>query len=520
MKVVDHITIGVSDLERSRAFYARALAPLGFAERGPWSDAGNELSFGLPGAGDFAISTRPAVAPGTHVAFAATSRAQVDAFHAAALAAGGRDNGAPGPRPEYSEHYYGAFVLDPDGCNVEAVCHAAPAVGDDGEERFGSGAPFSLGVEEELFLVDPVSGAQVNSSAAVIARLGPHDGTVERELHACQVELITDVCRTVEEAVGTLAGLRRAVVATGAGLLGAATHPLAAEGDAEITDKERYERIRELLGDAVATPVSGLHVHVGMPDARTAIRAFNGLRRHLPLLQALGANSPFRHGRDTGLASAREVTMRGWPRSGVPRALRDFDDFRATAALLTRAADVPDYTWFWWKLRPHPRLGTVEIRALDAQSSLEDLSGLVALVHCLARHAADGDGGGALEPPGELLDEGVFRAARFGVAARLPDAEGRLRPVEALLDELLATLAPTARELDCAEELDSLRGLLERGGGAGRQRALHAIGGMGALLREMTALTGAGPGALSSGSDGLGPATGPASAAAARPAPR
>jgi carboxylate-amine ligase len=358
-----------------------------------------------------------------------------------------------------------------------------------GEVRFGQGEPFSLGVEEELFLVDPVSGEQVNSSAAVIERLGPHSGTVERELHACQVELITDVCRTVGEAVGTLAGLRQAVAATGAGLLGAGTHPLAAEGEAEITDKERYERIRELLGDAVATPVSGLHVHVGMPDARTAVAAFNGLRRHLPLLQALGANSPFRHGRDTGLASAREVTMRGWPRSGVPRALRDYDDFCATAALLTRAADVPDYTWFWWKLRPHPRLGTVEIRALDTQSSLDDLAGLVALVHCLARQAAEAVDDEQTDLPGELLDEGVFRAARFGVAARLPDADGTLRPVAQLLDELLDQLAPVARELDCAEPLDSLRGLLERGGGAGRQRALHAIGGMGTLLRETTALT-------------------------------
>jgi carboxylate-amine ligase len=358
------------------------------------------------------------------------------------------------------------------------------------DSRFGAGDPFTLGVEEELFLVDPVTGEQINASAAVIERLGPYDGKVTRELHACQVELITDVCRTAAEAVGTLGGLRRAVVATGAGVLGAGTHPSAAEGEAEITDKERYERIRDLLGDAVATPVSGLHVHVGMPDAETAIRAFNGLRRHLPLLQALGANSPFRHGRDTGLASAREVTTRGWPRSGVPRAMRDFEDFCSSSALLARAADVPDYTWFWWKLRPHPRLGTVEIRALDAQTSLDDMAGLVALVHCLARH--ESEQGRAEGPPGELLDEGVFRAARFGVAARLPDGEGRLQPVSALLEEALALAGEHADELGCVDELASLRGLVERGGGAGRQRDHHAIGGMGTVLRETAALTAAG----------------------------
>jgi carboxylate-amine ligase len=368
-------------------------------------------------------------------------------------------------------------------------------------DAFGSRTPFSVGVEEELFLVDPVTGRQANASEAVQQRLGPVRGTVERELHACHVELITDICANAGQAVGMLGGLRRAVVATGAGLLGSGTHPSAAEGEAEITDKERYERIRELLGDAVATPVGGMHVHVGMPDAETAIRAFNGLRRHLPLLQALAANSPYRHGRDTGLASAREVTIRGWPRSGVPRAMRDFADFREMTRLLARAADVPDYTWFWWKMRPHPRLGTVEVRALDPQSSLDDTAALVALVHCLARHAAEADP--QPDTPAEVLEEGAFRAARYGVEAQLPDADGRLRPVRELLDDVLALARGHARELDCAEQLEQLPALLERGGGAGRQRAAYEIAGMDGLLRELTRLTGASaaPSATPSGPD-------------------
>jgi carboxylate-amine ligase len=181
------------------------------------------------------------------------------------------------------------------------------------------------------------------------------------------------------------------------------------------------------------------------------------------------------------------VTIRGWPRSGVPRAMRDFEDFCATAALLARAADVPDYTWFWWKLRPHPRLGTVEVRALDAQASLDDTAGLVALAHCLARHAADADP--QPDPPAEVLEEGAFRAARFGVGAQLPDAEGSLRPVTELLDAALEVARPHGDELGCADALDVLPGLVRRGGGAGRQRAVHEIAGMGALLRELTALT-------------------------------
>jgi len=359
---------------------------------------------------------------------------------------------------------------------------------DEIENAFGSQAPFSVGVEEELFLVDPVTGHQTNTSAAVLERLGPVDGQVEREVHACQIELITDVCESAAEAVGTLGGLRRAVLATGAGLLGSGTHPAAQEGEAKITDKERYERIRDLLGDAVATPVSAIHIHVGMPDAETAIKAFNGMRGHLPLLLALAANSPFRHGRDTGLAASREVTLRGWPRSGVPRAMRDFADFCAATKVLVRAADVPDYTWFWWKLRPHPRLGTVEIRALDVQASLEDTAALVALVHCLARDVAEADP--SPDPPGEVLEEGAFRAARFGVQACLPDAEGDLHSVEKLLAEALDQARPHAEDLGCADELELLPDLLARGGGAARQRAIYEIAGMDALLRELTEITG------------------------------
>src|SRR3954471_5311207 len=323
---------------------------------------------------------------------------------------------------------------------------------DPSDHRFGAGAaPFSLGVEEELFLVDPATGSQIDASRAVLERLGDVDGTVERELHACQVELITGVCGSAGRAAQALRGLRDAVTATGAGILGAGMHPAAREGAADITDKDRYAQIRHLLGDAVADPTGGLHVHVGMPDADTAIRAFNALRRHLPLLQALGANSPFRHGRDTGLASAREVTMRGWPRSGVPRAMRDFEDFCTASALLTSAADVPDYTWFWWKLRPHPRLGTVEIRALDAQTSLDDLAALVALTHSLAVRAATAPS--EPDPPPEVLDEAAFRAARFGTDAELPGADGRRRPVRVMLEEVLDEVAGHARELGCVEEL-------------------------------------------------------------------
>jgi carboxylate-amine ligase len=124
-----------------------------------------------------------------------------------------------------------------------------------------------------LFLVDPVSGRQANASTSVRQRLGPVHGTVERELHACLLELITDVCRSAGETVAAPGGLRRAVLATAAGLLGSGTHPSAIEGEAQITDKERYVRIRELLGVAVTTGRFG--------SGGLRLR-FSGIRRRSP----------------------------------------------------------------------------------------------------------------------------------------------------------------------------------------------------------------------------------------------
>src|SRR4051794_11105376 len=119
--VLDHVALGVRDVAASRAFYDRALAPLGFAAI---MEHGGAVGYGLPGRPQFWLQPEGRYAPGpTHVAFHAPDRARVDGFHAAALEAGGRDNGGPGLR-EYHPTYYGAFVLDPDGNNVEAVCHA------------------------------------------------------------------------------------------------------------------------------------------------------------------------------------------------------------------------------------------------------------------------------------------------------------------------------------------------------------------------------------------------------------
>jgi carboxylate-amine ligase len=356
----------------------------------------------------------------------------------------------------------------------------------DEPHHFGKAPPFSLGVEEELFVVDRSSGRLLNAAADVLQRTDdPDRGEVKSELHRSQIELITGICETVREAVGQLDDLRCAVLRTGVGVVASGTHPTATEGDSQFNDNPRYERIRGWLGDAGATPVCAMHIHVGMPDPPTAIRVFNGLRRHLPLLEALAANSPFRHGRDTGLASARELTLRSWPRAGVPPAMRDYDDFERSTDLLTRVAEVPDYTYHWWKLRPHPRLGTVEIRALDTQLCPIHRAALIAAVHALSLHEARARP--VAGPAAEILDEASFRAARGGVRATLPDAAGELHPVLELVETMAELVRLAARELDCEAELDGLRRLVADGGGNGVQRAADRTAGLDGVLRTLLA---------------------------------
>jgi glutamate---cysteine ligase / carboxylate-amine ligase len=341
---------------------------------------------------------------------------------------------------------------------------------------------FSLGVEEELLMVAPGSLQPLRATDAVLADLDPGVGSITGEVSDGVLELVTPVCDSVGEAIDVL-GRLRFEAGRRVRLLGAGVHPVARFGDVRLRDGERYRQIAETMRALMRqTPHCGVHVHVGMPDGETAVRACNGMRKWIPLLQALGANSPFWYGRDSGLASARSVICNSFPRAGIPREFAGYDDFASTVAQLRALGECPDYSFLWWDVRPHPRLGTLEIRAIDAQSSLQDLAGLVALIHCLAVHEA---GAGPRDAPGpEALRELSFRAARDGLDAQLA-LDGRLQPARVLARHAIAVAAAYAADLGCWGELMLLHGMLENGNGAQRQRYDEGRGGMRLLLRRL-----------------------------------
>ena len=355
---------------------------------------------------------------------------------------------------------------------------AIPAV------NFGREPDFGLGVEEELLLVDPVTHALEHSAVDVLERLAvpPNEGAALPEAFAALVELTTPVCSEAGEAVAALAVLRGHLRAVGVTTIGAGLHPDGAFGDVVHYPSNRYRLIAtEMRGLMSRTPTAALHVHVGMPDPEAAIRACNGLRTHLPLFQALAANSPFWHGHDSGMASARAHVFRALPSSEIPPAFESFDEYVECVESLAEAAELPDYTFLWWDIRPHPALGTVEVRAMDCQSSLADVAGLAALVHALALRAVEERGPW---PHRNLLAESSFRAARDGLEATLWH-DGALRSVPEIARAAVQLALPYARELGSDGALEEIERMLVEGNGAARRRVAFARGGMHEVLADL-----------------------------------
>jgi len=349
------------------------------------------------------------------------------------------------------------------------------------EHAFGRAAPFAIGVEEELLLVDAATLALDHRAGELLARM---DGRVKPDLYEAEVETASPVSRDAAQATAALGEMRGALREAGATPLGAGLHPDGAFGEAPHVAGERYEAIAESMRGLVArTPTCALHVHVGMPDAATAITAFNGLRAFLPLLQGLAAHSPFWHGRDSGFASARAQLFRGFPRAVIPPAFEDWSAYEAYAEDWLRAGDAADYTYLWWDLRPHPRLGTVELRAMDAQSRLGAVCGLAALVHGLALACVHGEA--PPSPAGPALVETSFRAGRDGLGATIWWRDG-LRPLREVAEEALAL---AGAHLEDPAPLEEVERILREGNGADRMRAAYAEGGMRAVLERLVAET-------------------------------
>jgi glutamate---cysteine ligase / carboxylate-amine ligase len=353
------------------------------------------------------------------------------------------------------------------------------------------GGEFTVGAEDELLLVDGLGdlvGARASSVIADWKRQAPA-GAIGGEIFVDEVELRTPACADAEELAASLRALRRTLASGGAFAMGVGVHPTAGLGQALIAGSSRYDRIGMEFGGLLRTPTAAFQVHVGLPDRGSVLLAYRGLRNRLSLFRALAAGSPYWHGSDSGQASSRAALIRSYPRTTTPPPLSSWDEYVEKIESLMSIEEVPDYTYVCWELRPHPRLGTVELRVMDAQHSVARAAGLAALVQGVARHAVE------VPDPSDLPDDAVlandFRASRYGMEASILDPDGSRRPLrdvaERAVDEACKVLAPDGLD----GPLEIVRSMLASAPEYVRQRDLCQRQGMSSLLADLIARTGA-----------------------------
>ena len=339
---------------------------------------------------------------------------------------------------------------------------------------FGRSSPWSVGLEEELFVLDAGTLEPRPVPPALL------DGVrFKAELFASVIELNTGICRDVSEAASELAGLRaeaaRRASGEGLALAAAGTWPTAVSEEQPITPDPGYLAFVEQAGSAARRQYcSGLHVHVGVTSPAACLERLEAVLPWLPLVLALSANSPYSAGVETGLASTRAELLTLLPRSGGPPVFASYEDWERFAELLVELGLADEITRIWWDVRPHPRFGTLEVRMPDQPTRLEVTVALATLVQALVARAPAG-------PPADrgLYAQNRWAALRFGAAAQLvhPDGE-RLLPVAELLGELEERLA-LGDGLEPLARLD----------GAGEQLELGRRDGLRSLCEHLVALT-------------------------------
>jgi carboxylate-amine ligase len=343
---------------------------------------------------------------------------------------------------------------------------------------------FTLGIEEEYLLVDPITRDLVtNMPASMLEECAARcEGQqVSPELLRAQIEVGTRVCANISEAGESLRLLRRAVidVAESHGLapIAASTHPFAHWAEQKHTERARYASLyQEMQTAARRLLICGMHVHVGIDDDELRIDLMNQFSYFLPHLLALSCSSPFWEGQDTGLKSYRLTVFDAVPRTGLPERFDSFPEYERHVRVMVEAGLIPDATMIWWDLRPSARYPTLETRIMDVCTRVDDALCLAALAVCSLRMLY------RLRDKNQrwrvystlLLNENRWRAMRYSFDQGLIDlGKGHIIPFPQLMEELLELTHEDAVALDCVAEIQHVRSILADGTSAHRQVNVH-----------------------------------------------
>jgi carboxylate-amine ligase len=340
-----------------------------------------------------------------------------------------------------------------------------------------SSAEYSFGIEEEYFLADSATleARQKTSDDFFEAVNWSTGGQAMREMLQSQLEVATNVHVDVRDACQELKFLRQEAskVASqyGLAIMASGTHPTASWRDSRLSPKARYEEmIEDLRVVGRRNMLCGMHVHVQLPDPAKRFAVMCAMVPYLPLFIALASSSPFWNGRATGLKGYRLAAYDELPRTGLPELLRTEDEYRSYVKALTQSGVMPDESYIWWAMRPSMRHPTLELRAPDCCTRLEDAIAIASLYRALCRHVfnglADAEDVTILERA--IAVENKWRAQRYGVECSFVTKSGPVALTDFLL-ELIERIADDAEHLRCRREIDHCLAIARHGSSADYQ---------------------------------------------------
>src|SRR5215208_6029194 len=339
---------------------------------------------------------------------------------------------------------------------------------------------FRFGIEEEYFLVDAETKAIAPTvPAALLAAIKTSTlGRGKGEFLQQQVEVATEPHVDMVKARAELCRLRHMLAAItapqGLAILAAGTHPTAAWTEAQQTKAERYDTVmHDLQMIGRRNMLCGLHVHVELPDANARVDVMTRMLPYLPIFIALATSSPFWQSRRTGLKGYRLAAYDELPRTGVPELFRTQQEFDAYITALVRAGVIKDSSYVWWAIRPSLNNPTLELRAPDSCTLVEDSLAIAALYRTLVRHLhVNRSRNSDLDAVGRaIVIENKWRAQRYGVQGSFVTEDGAVTVAD-MLEQVISDTAPDAAALGCTAEINRCRAIVGAGTSSDAQLAV------------------------------------------------
>jgi carboxylate-amine ligase len=378
---------------------------------------------------------------------------------------------------EFSRSFLHGLEMSLSGDNGHAVLRSRKPHG-------VSATEYSFGIEEEYFLADETTleVRHTTSDDFFEAVNWSTGGQAMREMLQAQLEVATNVHADTNDAFQELKFLRHEASKVagqfGLAIMASGTHPTAVWKDSKLSPKARYEEmIEDLRLVGRRNMLCGMHVHVELPDPTKRFAVMCAMVPYLPLFIALASSSPFWSGRATGLKGYRLAAYDELPRTGIPELFRTEDEYRSYVAALTQSGVMPDESYIWWAMRPSMRHPTLELRAPDCCTRLEDAIAIASLYRALARYLFNGL---ASAKEVTILDRAVavenkWRAQRYGVESSFVTKTGPV-PLYDFLSDLIDLIGDDAEHLRCHREVEHCKTIARQGSSADHQLRAADLG--------------------------------------------